>query len=299
MSVTLRVLTVGSLLLGLAVSVPARDAEKDKTKDDPKGFTHKSLLERLRGLGHEPEFLGKEKTIYRLKVELDGFEAVFRIWVSPDGKHLWIAAPYRLVKVEAIPADVALNLLRLNRDLFPRQLTLDKKNKLLYFQQLLPNQEMSAKELRRLIEDFAAQVKKIDPHVEFPVLQPPSSAPDDDAEAAKLRERIKGQWVIKSRTKDGVTTDGKSYATSVYSFAGKHCRFSWRRPLVGVALEAGKETFGLEFLLDIEDKQSGLAKLEGDELTLCLPAVNTKRPEKFVAEKGDGCVLLVLVRKKS
>src|SRR4051794_30069207 len=113
-------------LAGLAAAQPApKDKDEDKTKQDAKPLTHKSLLAALKDLGHEPEVLG-DKITYRLTVELPSYRSVFCVGLSKDEKVLWLFTDSRvLADLDAIPADVLRDLLRANVDMDPAHFTID------------------------------------------------------------------------------------------------------------------------------------------------------------------------------
>jgi hypothetical protein len=238
MRTTFRITALAALALaGLAAAQPApKDKDQDKTNQVAKPLTHKTLLEKIRKLGYEPELLGDKKTIYRVTVELPNFRSVFDVSLSTDEKVLWTYSYSRtLPDLDAIPAGVLLDLLRVNFDLSPTQFILDAKARRVYLQWQTPNRAFSNSELRGLIETFATIVKRNYAKWTYPVLQPPPAA-EDTSESAKLRQKLLGEWSIDSLTREGGKKGADQYAGVTYSFSGTRLSYT-NGPRMQVALE--------------------------------------------------------------
>ena len=126
-------------------------------------------------------------------------------------------------------------------------------------------------------------------------------SPADDKPAKKLdTEAIQGEWKIKYFEEQGEVTPPEKFKSMVYALAdGKIAIKNDGKIMVEGKVDSSKEPKYIDLKVG-DENVPGIYQLDGDNLTICAPAVAAKadRPKEFKAPKGSGMMLMKLERIK-
>jgi uncharacterized protein (TIGR03067 family) len=120
---------------------------------------------------------------------------------------------------------------------------------------------------------------------------------------------LEGTWKLIKLERDGASQDLGDWRTYILEKDAYYWVSSTGQKAKGtIKLNASKRPIEIDYVPAYDEydetagQQSkprlGIAKLEGDTLTLCNAKAGDKRPDAFVSKKGDGRSLVVLKREK-
>jgi uncharacterized protein (TIGR03067 family) len=116
---------------------------------------------------------------------------------------------------------------------------------------------------------------------------------DDEATA------LEGTWVIVSVTGDGKEIETGKGAKLTFKGRATTLKFKGRDQKATVKIDPKNKTIDLTPDERNQGTTKGIYRLRGDELTICHGHPGMDPPNDFTAERGSGCVLIVLKRDKS
>ena len=161
---------VGVLLTGLVLGLtPARTrAEEKPPVKAPEGqLTFSSLKALLDLLGYDDIVENKsdkgEVVSYTVKTERDNWRFSVNVWPSPDGNLAFSAWLGKLPDPGKAPPKVLLSILQANDYIYPLTFTYSEKwTQFLLFGKI-PNKNVQAKDVRKMIEKLTSAVKEYEP----------------------------------------------------------------------------------------------------------------------------------------
>lgn len=117
--------------------------------------------------------------------------------------------------------------------------------------------------------------------------------------AADGKDPTVGKWAVESVTRDGKPDDSLKGATRTHDAGGKYTitPMGGETMLGTYTIDAGKSPVTID-MMPVGGRYKGktllgIAKLEGDTLTVCFAEPGKERPTKFESGPGSGLVLAV------
>jgi uncharacterized protein (TIGR03067 family) len=274
------------LLGNLAAATAADPPAKDST-----ALTPEKLGEMLTDMALEPRDISVKgaKNCYSITSERDGRKLYINVLLSTDHKVIWFEL--KTVPVADPNSDVGdawFRLLARNGEITPAYFTFNEKDRRIYLSMTVENTGLTPKEMRKhydLFDGFAhSTATEWDPKKFRPV----PVAPALSAEARSFLASLDGTWEQVGEEIKGkkASSEDLERAAITYTFAAGKVTIKsahMAAPIDATAWAApGMGNFDWDFyFMGSRSVEKGIAKLEGDTLTICTAYHGVERPKDF------------------
>ncbi len=294
-----RVRVAFAVALLAALAVGADEPKKDKDPPKAKGpvrLDFKALGEMLTDLGYEPK--ATDNNSFH-KIIASSKEFTHPVWLSlsADQRTVWFYNYNSLPDgFEKAPAESWRKLLEKNDDIVPAVFSVEETKKRLALRLPIPNADITPVQLRKTITgyvDTIQQTKALWNTVNF--------LPEMSAAAKKVLADLGGtwkasEWLVGGKKQPDADAE-KFFATfdkDALTFTVKDQKIEARARLLAMDGAFWIDTYDIAGVLG----STGLLKLDGGTMTLCLhPTIGT-RPTEFTSTEANKNILVVFKRQK-
>lgn len=272
----------------------------------------------LRELGYEPKALSPD--VYQVTVERDRWPVHVMLALSTDGRRIWLESKFAPIEdPDKVPPLAWKRLLEANEKIGPAHFAFDKADRRVHLYKSFDNQTLTADRLRREIDHFDTTVRKTQDYWRGENFKPVIGTTEEVAPAVPMKkdvtavpvsrdigdaDRLAGDWEVIEvqvrghKTPDAVMKERKASVRFRLAPGGRLTADVRTGPdaarTVRVALDPDRPAKHIDLIDDREVAESGIYKLDGDSLTLCVAAPGEPRPLAFTTgEQAKGWVLVL------
>lgn len=294
------------LLGALAAAAPANEpAVKTESKEAP-ALTPESLETMLVDLAYEPKDVSdkKNKEFLTIATDRNNWKINITLSLSSDRTALWFELyAVQVSDPEADLGDAWFKLLRHNATITPAYFTFNAKTKRLYLMMTVDNIGITAEKLRTLIDQFDGYVRSTANDWNARNFRAAPVAPPMSPEAQAMAAKLDGTWEVVEEESKGTKSDPAAVKAAEITFTFNKGKVVMKTAqgahidaTVWILPTANPMQFDLYFPAN-KAIERGIAKLEGDTLTICTAYHGVDRPAEFKTNPEFKGMVRVLKRK--
>lgn len=271
----------------------------------------------LRELGYEPKALSPD--VYQVTVERDRWPVHVMLSLSTDGRRIWLESKFAPIEdPDKVPPTAWKRLLEANEKIGPAHFAFDKADRRIHLYKSFDNQGLTPDRMRRELDHFDTTVRKTQDYWRGENFKPLIGTSDPPAAAPPAKEltavpvsreigdadHLAGDWEVTEihvrgqKTPEAVMKDRKASLRFRSAPGGRLTAEVRTGPdaarTVRAVLDPDRPAKHIDLIDDREVAESGIYKLDGDALTLCVAAPGDPRPVAFTTgEQSKGWVLVL------